>query len=69
VPVGESNFFNKNDFNKLCELDFDEVASFRVFYDKLRALSHGNFKNAYFLNKNGEKYFVKIEISKEGLND
>lgn len=69
LPMGETNFFNKNDFYKICQLDLDEVATFRVFYDKLRALSHGNFKNAYFLNKNGEKIFIKIEISKEESND
>jgi len=32
--------------------------------DKLRALSHGNYKNAY-ISLNGEKIFLKLDIEKE----
>ena len=33
--------------------------------DLLRALSHGDFKNAYFLDNKNEKIRVKIELKKE----
>ena len=66
MPKGDSNFFTKADFNKLLEIKLDEKGDFEMFYDKLRSLSHGNYKNAYFLDKeSGRKVFIRLDISYE----
>lgn len=62
----EGNFkvHYKKDFDKLCTIDLNEVATFEEFYNKLRALSHGDFKNAFFLDKSsGKKVFLKLDVS------
>lgn len=61
-PENSGNMFKKNDFNELCELNMEEVNSFKYFYDKIRALTHGNYKNAFFINEKGEKTFISIDI-------
>ena len=59
----EGNLNLKNDFNKLCELNLNEVTSFQTFIDRLRALSHGDYKNAFFIDKkSGKKIFVSINF-------
>jgi hypothetical protein len=48
----------------LCELDLDEKLTALQFINRLRALSHGDFKNAYFTNpENGEKIYININLS------
>lgn len=43
----------------------DEKVTMKEAIDKLRALSHGNYKNAYFISSNGEKVFLKLDVEKE----
>jgi len=65
-PENEGELFLKTDFNKLCKLDLDEVISTRDFINKLRALTHGEFNNAYFIDEEtGKKIFIKIELKNE----
>lgn len=53
----------KADFNAICELDLDEVGEFKIFLNKLRALSHGEYKNAFFIDPvSGKKVYVKIDL-------
>lgn len=60
---GEGNVNLKKDFRNLCQLDIDEIASLQYFIDKLRALSHGAYNNAFFIDqKTGKKIFVKITL-------
>ena len=65
-PDSEGNVNYKADFNKLREIDLAEEGTFGDFVDRLRALSHGEFKNAYFTTPEGEKVFLKLELTKEG---
>ncbi len=60
----KGHLFLKSDFDEICKIDLNETGSFLKFYNRLRALSHENYKNAYFLDENGEKVFLKIEITK-----
>ena len=46
----------KKEFTQPCELNINTTGTFREFHDRLRSLSHGNFKNAYFISESGEKY-------------
>ena len=56
----------RRDFDALRQFDPDERGSFREFYDRLRALSHGTHRNAFLVGKNGERIFFRLEIEREG---
>jgi len=56
------NLNTKSDYEELCELDLDDVATLRDHIDLIRALSHGDHKNAFFISKNGEKIFLKLDF-------
>ncbi|ADR20593.1 hypothetical protein MATR_17820 [Marivirga tractuosa] len=60
-----SHFFDKEDFKNLSEIDLDKKVSFREALDFLRAMTHGDYKNAYFIDKKGDKVFVSIKLNKE----
>ncbi len=62
-PMEEGNLNLKNDFNKLCKIDLNQEGTFGQFYDLLRALTHGSFKNAYFIDEaSGKKVNISINI-------
>jgi len=64
-PIEEGNLFLKKDFNSLCELQLDEKATYGELINLLRALSHGQFKNAYFFDpKTNEKIYISVELQK-----
>jgi methionyl-tRNA formyltransferase len=61
IPESTGNMYSKKDFHNLCKLDLNEVGSFKSFYDKIRALTHGEYKNGYFIDEiTGKKVFVSI---------
>jgi methionyl-tRNA formyltransferase len=53
------------DFTDLCEIDPSEEVHVKEFLDRLRALTFPPFDNAY-LKIEGKKYYVDVEIRKEG---
>lgn len=61
----EGNINYKNDFDELKHIQLDEQGSFGEFINRLRALTHGNFKNAYFIDELGNKVYVKINLEAE----
>lgn len=66
LPESKGNFYSKKDFNNLCEIDLNQNGTYRDFYNHLRALTHGNYLNAYFIEeKTKEKIYIKIEIIHE----
>lgn len=60
----DGSFHYKHEFQELFELDLQEEATLEEFIDRLRALTFPPYNNAYFV-KNGEKYFVEINITPE----
>jgi methionyl-tRNA formyltransferase len=65
-PENSGNIYLKKDFNNLLELNLEEESSFGVFIDRLRALSHGEYKNAYFLDPDsGKKIYVNLSLAPE----
>jgi len=65
-PESENNLFLKKDFNQLLHLDLNEVTTVGKVIDKLRALTHGSYSNAYFIDeKTGNKIFVGIQLKPE----
>jgi len=66
VPITEKgNYNSKKDFFNLCEIDMQEVGTFEQFYNKLRALSYKGYKNAWFIDKEGTKIFLNLNIERE----
>lgn len=63
-PEEEGNFNSKEDFRKLCKIDLGEELSFKQAIDKLRALTHGDYNNAFFIDEEGNKIYIKIRFKK-----
>lgn len=55
----------RKDFNTLCELNLDEKLTMGKAIDRLRALSHGDFKNAFFIDESGRKIYVSLDVDYE----
>ncbi|MBT0607936.1 dTDP-4-amino-4,6-dideoxyglucose formyltransferase [Aequorivita echinoideorum] len=65
VPENTGNLYLKRDFNELRELNLDEETTMRKTINLLRALTHGEYKNAYFIDpEDGKKVFVSINLEK-----
>jgi len=62
---GEGNLNLKKDFDDLCEIDLDDKDTFRNHINKLRALTHGDYANAYIIDDNGNKIHLKLELKRE----
>jgi methionyl-tRNA formyltransferase len=63
LPDEEGNLFMKKDFNELCKLDLDETSTFKNFLNRLRALTHGTFRNAFYIDaETGKKVYVSVEL-------
>lgn len=64
----EGNLFLRKDFNDLCYLDLNRRQTIGETINHLRALTHGDFKNAFFIDPDtGKKVFVSINLSLERL--
>lgn len=65
-PQTEGNLNLKKDFNALCELDLNRTQKIGDTLNLLRALTHGEYKNAYFVDENtGKKIFVALSFTEE----
>ncbi len=65
LPAAEGNLNLKRDFDQLCELQLDHVDTFANHLNRLRALTHGSYRNAFFRTADGRKVFVKIQLEPE----
>ncbi|GAB3224217.1 dTDP-4-amino-4,6-dideoxyglucose formyltransferase [Hymenobacter seoulensis] len=65
IPHAEGNVNLKKDFNSLLEINLHEQLTMGDAIDRLRALSHGNYKNAFFLDDNNDRIYISITLSKE----
>ncbi len=63
-PQCEGNLNYKKDFSNLCNIDLKNYDSFENHINTLRALSYGGFKNAYFYDNDGNKIYIRVELSK-----
>ena len=65
-PESDGNLFLKKDFKNLLELDLREKTTVGAFIKKLRALTHGDFKNAFFIDpKTKKKIYVSLNLQIE----
>lgn len=56
------NYNSISDFRSICELNLNSTDTLKNHLNLLRALSHGEYQNAYFIDKN-KKYYVRVSIS------
>ena len=63
--AGEGNINYKADFDALCPIDLSEPATYGAVIDRLRALTHAPYQNAYFVDTDGKKVYVGITLRKE----
>lgn len=61
-PAEEGSLNSKKEFALLCKIDLNETATFGSFIDRLRALSHGDFRNAYFVDEEGRKIYLTLSL-------
>jgi dTDP-4-amino-4,6-dideoxyglucose formyltransferase len=60
----KGNLNLKKDFDDLCEIKLDNKDSFLNHINRLRALTHGDYSNAYFFDENGKKIYLTVELKK-----
>jgi methionyl-tRNA formyltransferase len=65
TPFDEGNINLKRDFNKLLKIDLNEVARVGDVIDRLRALTHGDYNNAYFEDDDGDIVFINLRLTKK----
>lgn len=61
-PNAEGNYNSIFDFKDLCKLNMNAKGTLREHIDLLRALTHGKYKNAYFIDENNNKVYVTINL-------
>lgn len=64
-PSFYGNYNTIQDFKSLCHLDLEAFGPLGEHVNLLRALSHGTFKNAYFINEQGKKIFIRVFLEEE----
>jgi methionyl-tRNA formyltransferase len=66
-PVEDVGTYNTQaDFRALCRLDLDNVATLREHLNLLRALSYGQFRNAWFDDGENGRCYVRLLLERDG---
>ncbi len=63
LQFGNINF--KHDFEDIRMINLKKVYSGQEIIDLLRAFTHDRYRNAYFLDENNKKIFIKVLLEKE----
>ncbi len=61
----EGNYNSIQTFKDLCKVDLAREGTFLEFFNLIRSLTHGQYKNAHFIDENGNKVFFSINIEAE----
>lgn len=65
-PETEGCLYLKKDFKDLCEIKLEELQTVGETINRLRALTHGDYKNAFFIDpETGKKIFISVELTLE----
>lgn len=64
-PSGTGSLNTREDFARVCELDLDDVDSLGAHINRLRALSHGDIENAWFIDQDGRKIYLSLCLRPE----
>jgi len=60
--IEEGNINYQKDYTKLCKFDLNESGTFGYFLDRMRSLSHNDFKNAYFVDETEKKIYFRLVL-------
>jgi len=63
-PNSEGNYNSIQDYKNMCEIDLEQKVTMRETINFLRAMTHPPYKNSYFIDEDGNKVFVSIELEK-----
>jgi methionyl-tRNA formyltransferase len=66
--LSEGNINYKSDFEKICRIDLSKQATYGEVIDLLRATTFDGYDNAYFMDDDGNKIYVNINLKKETRN-
>ena len=71
VPDQKGNLNYKKDFSALCKIDPEEIVRAGDLIDRLRALTHGSFQNAFIpiTSKSGKQQKLFISLNLELKSD
>ncbi len=65
-PENNGNVFLKKDYEKLKEIDLNKKGTYKEVINHLRAMTHGNFNNAFYIDSiTNKKIFIKIDLIPE----
>lgn len=64
-PEFMGRLYLKKDFNLLKEIDLSQKSTYGEVINHLRALTHGDYKNAYFYSENNDKVYISVNLSVE----
>ncbi|MCK4706215.1 MAG: dTDP-4-amino-4,6-dideoxyglucose formyltransferase [Gammaproteobacteria bacterium] len=67
APESEGNVNYKKDFDELNYINLKENGTFGDFLNRLRAMTHDDFRNAYFIDDSGKKVFIRIHLEAENI--
>jgi len=65
MPNSEGNYNSIQDYKDLCKVDLERTLTMREAIDYLRAMTHPPYLNSYFIDKNGDKIYLSLNIIKE----
>ncbi|MBD5781461.1 dTDP-4-amino-4,6-dideoxyglucose formyltransferase [Pelagicoccus sp. NFK12] len=60
----EGNYNSVKDFKELCKLDLNKRDTLENHINLLRALTHGEFKNAFYTDSDNRRIYISINISR-----
>ncbi len=65
-PETEGVLYLQKNFHDMCKLPLDEQTTFQECINRLRALTHGDYKNAYFIDPaTNKRTYVSIQLTPE----
>ena len=65
TKTDRGNYNDIEDFKALCPIDREATGTFGEFIDRLRALSHPPYRNAYFVDKEGKRVYLTLQLDRK----
>jgi len=65
TETSAGNYNGIADFKALCPIDREETGTFGEFIDRLRALSHPPYRNAFFYDEDGKRVYLTLQLDRE----
>ena len=64
-PGPEGNYNSIQDYKAMCEIKLDQKVTMKEAINYLRAMTHPPYKNAYFIDEDGDKIYLTLNLEKE----